>query len=107
MSVRDWKFHDFDMLLNGIVKEYRERVRYCVAHKLTRLAPGCSCIIYRGSDNDESKNWTRKTVSHGGKGSTRYIVYDNLADAMDAAIKWARRKDEEHASNNTKKEETS
>jgi hypothetical protein len=101
MSVRDWRFHDFDMLLSGKVKVYRGWVRYAVAHKLTRLAPGCYCLIYNSTGNEKAR-WTRKTVSHGGKGSTRYITYDNLDDAMDAAIKWARRKDEEHATDERK-----
>ena len=37
MSVKDWKFHDYDMLIDAQVKEGRDINRYPVVYKLTNL----------------------------------------------------------------------
>ena len=98
----DWKFHDFDMLPNGSVKVLGKHERFGVVYRLTNLPTGSRCFIYPyghdGDVNTENKRpWMRKTRNAGKNGSTRYTWYPSLNAAMDAAIKWARRKDEEAA----------
>lgn len=99
MSVKDWKFHDFDMLLNHVVKIGRERKCFPVAYRMTHLPWGSACVLYPldhdGTVANEGKPWMRKTRNEGSGGSTRYEWFPNLDAAMAGAMKWARRKDEE------------
>ena len=93
MAARDWKFHDFDMLLDQRVS-VPERETFPVVYRMTHLAPGSLCLLC--GDRDDGY-WLRKTKNESMNGSVRYVGYPNLNDAMDASIKWARRKDEERA----------
>ena len=102
MSVHDWKFHDFNMLLDARVNVYGERETFPVVYAMTHLAKGSLCLL---CGDREDARWLRKTKNESMNGSTRYMVYDNLNDAMDASIKWARRKDEERAARLREEEE--
>jgi hypothetical protein len=92
MSVKDWRFHDFDMLLDSLVKIRNECRRYPVVYRMTGLLRGSQCLLC-----DVDDGWLRKTKNEGSNGSIRYDYYSSLDEAMAAAIKWARRKDEEAA----------
>lgn len=97
---RHWKFHDYDMLLDHRIKTGRgEFPRFPVVYRLTHLPKGSLCLIYR---SEGVTGWTRKTKNEGRNGSVRYISYRNLDEALDAGIKWARRKDEEAAEEGVK-----
>lgn len=99
MSVKDWKFHDLDLHFDRRVRvgrRDRTAVKYGVVYSMTGLPPGSSCLLC-SVDGNEKGNWLRKTRNEGMLGSTRYVSYPNFNEALDASIKWARRKDEEHA----------
>lgn len=99
MSVKDWKFHDLDMHFDQRVRvgrKDRKAVKFAVVYSMTGLARGSTCLLCSDTGN-EGKGWVRKTKNEGMKGSTRYTYYPNFNAALDASIKWARRKDEERA----------
>jgi len=102
MSVHDWKFHDFDMLLDMPVRVGSELLTYPVVYRMTGLQRGSFCLLL---GDRETGFWLRKTKNEGMNGSVRYMGYPNLSAAMDAAIKWARRKDEEAAADLQRQEQ--
>ena len=92
---RHWKFHDYDMLFDRqVAVGYGEYPRFPVVYRLTNLPKGSLALIYK---SEEATGWTRKTKNSGANGSVRYVSYRTLDEALDAGIKWARRKDEEAA----------
>lgn len=102
MATKHWKFHDYDMHIDMLVRENTgpacriEARRYKTVYSLTNLPKGSLCLVY--SNGGELDRWTRKTRNEGMNGSTRYITYSNLDEALRAGVQWARRKDEEAAS---------
>jgi hypothetical protein len=95
MSVKDWKFHDLNMDFDRPVKVHGEYIRYRVVYTMTHLPKGSYCLIC--GNGSEKNRWLRKTRNEGRNGSVRYVTYPTFNDALDASIKWARRKDEERA----------
>ena len=99
MSVKDRKFDDLDLHFDKRVKigrKDRMAPKYAVVYSMTGLPRGSSCLLCSDTGN-ERERWLRKTRNEGMNGSTRYVVYSNFNEALDASIKWARRKDEEYA----------
>jgi hypothetical protein len=96
MSVNDWKFHDLDMLFNQRIKIEGDVHTWAVVYRMTGLPKGSKCLLCSVT-GAEDKQWVRKTINEGMLGSVRYARYPTLNDAIDASIKWARRKDEERA----------
>lgn len=94
MAQRDWKFHDYDIRVNGTVKVHGAHRTFPEVYSLTGLPKGSACLVY-----GDLTGWTRKTINAGAKGGTRYERYSDLQTALDAGITWARRKDEERARN--------
>jgi len=92
MAQKDWKFHDYNMLINTGVKVGSEYITADEAYFLTNLPNGSYCIVYRVGET-----WVRKTRNEGRNGSVRYQRDGGLQACLDAGLKWARRKDEERA----------